>query len=191
MVWLLEYFFRMWEICVQFSPISDHVCIHTQLRRVSKQQVGGLSPVLLFQSTKTLQHLLVQKLGTCATFYGKSLTKCRLICLLSSEYLVLYKKFCSVSICRWCREWHEVYYRTIGELALLPKGEVKRANHTWHVSHIDECIIRKYSDIMVVRAVWKSYANRMHFWEGLAWYLPGRRSKVQRSWTNFQKVSLS
>jgi len=50
--------------------ISDNFCIHIQLRRVSKQQVGGLSRVLLFQSTKALKHLLVQEEGTCATFYG-------------------------------------------------------------------------------------------------------------------------
>lgn len=129
---------------------SRNFCIHIQLRRISKQQDGGLSPFLLLQSTRAFKHLLVQELGTFATSHGLPLIKYRLICLLSSECLVLHKKFCSVGVCRWHREWQQVCNR---ELSLLPKGEIKRTNNPWHAGHVDECLTRKYLDIMVVRAV--------------------------------------
>lgn len=79
---------------------SDIFCIHIQLRRVSEQKIGGLSPVLLFQSTKALKHLLVQELDTCATFtVNHCLNLASLACSpVSSHYCI--KNFCSVGFYR-------------------------------------------------------------------------------------------
>lgn len=143
MVWLLEYFIRMWEICVQFFPPHGISASTPSLEEFLNSKLKDLSPFLLLQSARAFKHLLVQEPGTLATSHGLPLIKYRLICLPSGEFLVLCTKFCSVGICKWHREWQWLHNR---EISLLQRGR-SRANHPWHAGHVDECLTRKYLDI--------------------------------------------
>ena len=153
MVWLLEYFFRMWVICIQFSPSQ---IISASISSLEEFLNSKLEDYLVFCCSSLQKHLNIswcRKKVRVPPSMADHWLNTDSFYLLSIEHLALYKKFCSVGIYRRQAAWHEAYHRTVWELALLPKGEIKRANHSWHVSGIDERITRKYSDIMVVRTV--------------------------------------
>lgn len=54
MVWLLEYFFQHVRNLYSLLSITENFFLHIQLKRISKQQVGGLSPVSLSSLEKHL-----------------------------------------------------------------------------------------------------------------------------------------